>query len=355
MQSSFKKIAIGTVFFVITIIVAVVGYLFFGWSLLEAVYMVVITIFGVGYGEVKPLESPSEKIFTIFVILAGTSSALYIVGGFVQMIAEGEINRAFEAQRKKNTIANLDSHVIICGFGRIAQVMAAQLSEAAQGFVIIDNHGERIAIAESLGYLVKEGDATDEDILRSVGIERAQVLATVLPNDATNVFITLTARELNPGLLILARGELPSTEKKLRLAGANHVVLPATVSGVRMASLITRPTSNDFLEQKDRQNSLNDLLSQIEVQIDELTLSAPSPLVGKTVRELKIRGKGAFIVVALRRSNGQLLSQPSSSLILNCDDTLVVIGHQAELPKFARYYQLNHSLHQRRSQERILN
>ncbi len=355
MQSSFKRIVIGTAFFVLTIIVAVVGYLFYGWTLMEAIYMVVITIFGVGYGEVQPIDTTSERIFTIAVILAGTSSALYIVGGFVQMIAGGEINRAFDAQRKKNTISNLNNHVIICGFGRIAQVIATHLVEAAQEFVIIDHNGEKIAIAEGLGYLAQEGDATDENILQSVGIQNAHVLATVLPNDAINVFITLTARELNPDLLILARGELSSTEKKLRLAGANHVVSPATVSGVRMVNLIARPTGTGFLEQKDQQNSLNDLLAQIEVQIDELTLSAYSPLMGKTIRELEIRGKGAFIVVALRRSNGLLLTHPHSSLILDCDDTLIVLGHQEELPKFARYYQLNHTLHQKVSQPRILN
>lgn len=353
MQNSFKRILIGTAFFVLTIIIAVVGYIFFGWDILDAIYMVVITIFGVGYGEVKPLESPSEKIFTIMVILAGTSSALYIVGGFVQMIAEGEINRALDAQRKKNTIANLANHVLICGFGRIAQVMAKQLADSGQEFVIIDNDSERIAIAESLGYLVQEGDATDEDILRSVGINYATVLATVLPDDATNVFIALTARELNPNLLILARGELPSTEKKLRLAGADHVILPATVSGIQMANLITRPTSTDFLQQKDKQNSLNDLLAQIEVQIDELIISNHSPLVGKTIRELEIRGKGAFIIVALRRSNGQLLTHPHSSIILNYEDTLIVLGHQEELPKFARYYELNHTLYHREAREKL--
>ena len=171
---------------------------------------------------------------------------------------------------------------------------------------------------------------------------------------AINVFITLTARELNPNLSILARGELASTEKKLRLAGADHVILPATVSGVQMANIVTRPTSTDFLQQKDQQNSLNDLLARIEVQIDELTLSNNSSLAGRTIRELSIRGKGAFIVVALRREDGELISHPSSSLILNCRDTLIVIGHQEELPKFARYYQLNHSLH-RRSEQRILN
>lgn len=344
MQGSFKRILTGAAFFVLTFVFAIIGYTFFGWSLLESTYMVVITIFGVGYGEVKPLETPSEKIFTILVILAGTSSAIYGVGGFIQMVTEGEINRAFDAQRKRNTIANLEDHVIICGFGHIAQVVAKQLAEADQAFVIIDNDGERIAIAESRSYLIQEGDATDENILQSVGIQRAKILATVLRDDASNVFISLTARELNPDLLILARGELPSTEKKLRLAGANHVILPSTVSGVRMANLITRPTSTDFLEQKDKQHSLNDLLAQIEVQIDELTFSADSPLVGKTVRELEIRGKGAFIVVALRRSDGQLLTHPQSSLLLNCDDTLIVLGHQEEVPKFARYYGLNHSL-----------
>ncbi|MEO1342311.1 MAG: potassium channel family protein, partial [Cyanobacteria bacterium J06635_13] len=246
MQSSFKRIAVGTAFFVLTIIVAVIGYLLYGWSLMEAIYMVVITIFGVGYGEVKPIESNSERIFTIALILAGTSSALYIVGGFVQMVAGGEINRAFDAQRKQNTIAGLKDHVIICGFGRIAQVMAIHLAETEQKFIIIDNDQDRIAIAEGLGYLTQEGDATDENLLQSVGIEHARVLATVLPNDAINVYIALTARELNPNLLILARGELPSTEKKLRLAGANHVISPAAVSGVRMVNLITRTagTSN---------------------------------------------------------------------------------------------------------------
>ncbi len=355
MHNSFLKIAIGTAFFILTIIIAVLGYISFGWTLIESVYMVVITIFGVGYGEVRPIAHTSERIFTIFVILAGTSSALYIVGGFVQMVAEGEITRAFDAQRKQNAIANLENHVIICGFGRIAQVMAKHLADASQTFIIIDNDRKRIALAEDHGFLIKEGDATDEDILQSVGINQAQILATVLPDDAINVFITLTARELNPDLKILARGELPSTEKKLRLAGANHVILPATVSGIQMANLVTRPTSVDFLQQKDQQNSLNDLLSRIEVQIDELTVAMGSPLVGKTIRELGIRGKGAFIVVALRRENGQLLSHPHSSLMLNSQDTLIVIGHQDELPKFARYYQLNHSLHQGRNQQRLLN
>jgi voltage-gated potassium channel len=343
MQDSFKKVMVGAIFFVITIIIAIFGYLSFGWSLLESVYMVVITIFGVGYGEVQPLTTPFQKIFTMLVIIAGTSSAVYGVGGFIQMVTEGEINKALEADRQRKTLANLENHVIICGFGHIGQVLAKQLEDTKETFVIIDNDPENLITAKNRSYLVQEGDATDENVLITVGIQKAKVLATVLPNDATNVFITLTARELNSDLIILARGELPTTEKKLRLAGANHVVLPASVSGLRMANLITSPSMVDFLAQKEEQSYLNDLLMQINVQIEELVVSNNSRLVGRTVRELEIRGKGGFIVVALRRGDEPLITHPNPSLLLNSGDILIVLGHQEDLPQFARFYQLNRS------------
>ena len=344
MQESLKRIFSGVIFFTITIFVAIFGYVAFGWTLLESIYMVVITIFGVGYGEVKPLETPAEKIFTIGVIVAGTSSAIYGIGGFISMITEGEINRAFSAQLQKKSIANLSDHIIICGFGHIGQVLAQQLDEAEQSFVIIDINNDTLELAQQKNYLTYLGDATDENTLLAVEIEKAKVLVTVLPNDATNLFITLTARELNHNLMILARGEIPSTEKKLKLAGADHVILPAAVSGSRIANLITRPTTLDFFEQDEGQNYLNDLLLQIEVQIDELTVNDSSPLVGKTIRELEIRGKGAFITIALRRHNGEIITHPHPSFLLNSQDTLIVLGHQQDLPQFARYYRLSRNL-----------
>jgi voltage-gated potassium channel len=341
MQGAFQRITTGAVFFTITIIIAVMGYTLFGWSLLEAIYMVVITIFGVGYGEVKPLETPLQKIFTILVIIAGTSSAVYIVGGFVQMITEGEINRAFDAHRRDQTISNLDRHIIVCGFGRIGQVLSRQLADIQNSFVIIENAPDRIAQAEALNYLVYAGNATDEDVLKAVGIERANALASVLSEDAVNVFVTLTARELNPALTILARGELPSTEKKLRLAGANHVVLPATISALRMAHLITRPNAIDFLTENDERSYLNELLSQIHIQMDELSVTADSSIVGKTVRDLEIRGKGTFIIVALRQASGEVILHPHHSLVLGSGDTLLVLGHEGDIPQFAQHYDLN--------------
>ena len=349
MQKPFQRIITGTVFFVTTLVVAVVGYTMFGWTLLNSVYMVVITIFGVGYGEVEPLESPAEKIFTILVIIAGTSSAVYIVGGFVQMLAEGEINRALDARRKSQGIESLAQHTIICGFGRIGQILARQLKEVGQSFVVVDHNSDRVTSAEALGYLAQQGSATDEDVLESVGITRAKVLATVLPDDAVNVFITLTARGMNPNLVILARGELPTTENKLRLAGADHVVLPAAISAQRIAHLISRPAALDFLEQKDERQHLSQLLAQVNVQIDELVVAPNSDLVGRTIKQIEVRGKGAFIVIALRRHQ-TTEAHPDQNTILNGGDTVIVMGHQGDIPQFAKTHALKRQMRYRGAQ-----
>jgi voltage-gated potassium channel len=350
MQESFKRIFIGTAFFSVTLVVAIIGYGLFGWTLLDSIYMVVITIFGVGYGEVNPLKTPAEKIFTILVIIAGTSSAVYTVGGFVQMIAEGEINKALDNHRKNQELEKLEQHIIICGFGRMGQILAHQMQEARQSFVILDRNSDRISQAEALGYLAQIGNATDEEMLQAIGIEKAQVLATVLPDDAANVFITLTARGLNSKLKILARGEFPTTEKKLRLAGADDVVLPATISALRMANLITRPTAINFLETKEERRQLNELLSHVDVQIDELAVPLGSPFIGKTIRELEVRGKGGFIVIALRKQNGTIIKNPAHNILLAKGDTVIVMGHQGDIPQFARANELKSKLRYRGSQ-----
>ncbi|MEM8543448.1 MAG: potassium channel family protein, partial [Cyanobacteria bacterium P01_H01_bin.119] len=200
---SSQRIVTGLVSFLLTVIVAVFGYVLAGWTLLDAIYMVVITIFGVGYGEVKPLESPALRVFTILVIVAGAISVAYTISGFVQSITEGEIHRALNLKRMNQEIENLENHVIICGFGRIGQMLAAKLIEERRRFVVIDNDSERITLARDRGYLMYQGNATDETSLQAAQIHRAAALATVLPSDAANVFITLTAREMNSSLMLL--------------------------------------------------------------------------------------------------------------------------------------------------------
>jgi voltage-gated potassium channel len=333
MKTSLKRILIGAIFFIVTLIVATLGYRLAGWSWLDAIYMVVITIFGVGYGEVRPILDPGLRVFTIFVIIAGTSSVVYIVGGFLQMITEGEINRVMGARRMTKEIEILDHHIIICGMGLL---LARQMIEAGRQFVVVDRDESRIEQAQSLGYLVRLGDASDERVLMDAGIQRATALATVLPNDAVNVFITLTARNLNSHLMILARGEQGSTEKKLLQAGANRVVLPAAIGATRMAHLITHPASLDFLAANNSLASLNEILSQVQVQLDELPILANSDLVGTSLGTVEVRGRRTFIVVALRRADGEMIVHPEPEVFLHEGDTLIVMGHRGDLPKFAR-------------------
>ena len=348
-QGSYQRIKTGVIFFATTIVSAILGYICFGWTPLEAVYMVVITIFGVGYGEVKPLESPLEKIFTILVIVAGTTSAVYIVGGFIQMVTEGEIHRVLNIQQRKRMISNLSEHVIICGFGQMGQVLAKQLHDAEQSFTVIDHDQERIASAEALGYLAHLGDASREEQLHEVGISRARTLATLLPDDAKNVFITLTARELSRSLQILARGEVPETERKLRLAGADHVIMPLTVGAIEMANLMMGSHHRDFINQPEERSYLNKLLASIDVQMDELMIPPNSPAIGRTIMEMEVRGKGGFIAIAIRRSDGRTILHPHPSQILSQGDALIVIGHQMEIPRFAERYQFSRKrLHFRR-------
>ncbi len=351
MRQSLKNILFGTACFLLIVVIAVTGYVLSGWSLLDSIYMVVITVFGVGFGEVGPM-TPALRAFTMLVIVAGYVTVVYIVGGFIQMITEGEFNRALGARRMTREIANLREHVIICGFGRIGQILARKLVESRIPFVVLDSNPDRITAAEARGYLVRLGNASDEVILENAGIQRAKVLATVLPDDAINVFITLTARNLNPDLMIVARGEFPSTEKKLRQAGADHVVLPAEIGALRMSHLITHPASLNFLETSDDRKTLNEMLAQVELHMDELVIPPGSQLIGTSVGTAAVRGRSSFIIVALQRADGTIIIHPSHDVFLHEGDTVIVIGHKGDTPRFAAEYALKRQMQYRGARHR---
>ena len=347
MKSSFQRILTGIVFFSVTLVIAVIGYILAGWTLLDAIYMVVITVFGVGYGEVNPLETAKLRVFTILVIVAGVLSVAYIVAGFVQLVTEGEIRRALHMRQMTQDIQSLVNHVIICGYGRVGQMLARKLRDDQQRFIILDQNPERINTAQEQGCLVYMGNATDETNLQAVGISRARALATVLPDDAANVFISLTARELNPQLMILARGTLPSSEKKLKLAGADQVVLPANIGALRMAHLISHPKAMDFFAQEDGRANLNELLAEIDIQVNELEVLPNSPLIGRTIGNVEVRGKGTFIIVALRHADGSVLIHPNNHEPLRQGDAVIIMGHQDDMPKFAQRRALTSQLRYR--------
>ncbi|MEW4526926.1 NAD-binding protein [Maioricimonas sp. JC845] len=336
MTTPLRKILLGTSIFVVATIIAVIGYWMAGWSLLESIYMVTITIYGVGYGEVRPIDEPRLMLFTIGVIVAGCTSAIYVLGGFVQMIAEGEINRVLGARRMTKGIERLANHVIVCGYGRVGQILARELSDAEQDFVIVDTDKDRLRQAEERGYLVVLGDATEEFVLESAGVERASVLACVLPDDVKNVFITLTAHDLNPQLEIVARGESPSSRQKLIRSGASRVVLPATIGAAKIAQLILRPTAESLLAGDAIEDRFNDELQQIGLNFCEVTIPDDSPLIATPLAELEAGSAAGWLVVAVRRADGSVERSVTPGAELRAGDTVILLGHCDSVPELRR-------------------
>ncbi len=310
-----------------------VGYMMAGWKMLDAVYMVVITVFGVGYGEAKPLESSALKIFTMCVIIAGCSSAIYVVGGFVQMVAEGELNRVLGVRRMSKGIEKLSNHALICGFGRVGQMLATELKTANYPMVIIDSNESRVQKAQAEGFLTVLGSASEDWTLQAAGIASARVLATVLPDDSANVFITLTARDLNPTIEIISRAESPSTEKKLLRSGANRIIMPALIGATKMARMITCPTEDELLAHVAGHSQFNDELKQIGLGITEVEIQPKSPLVGQTVGSVEIDGKGGFVMVAIKRADGSMVQKPTPEVLLGAGDVFIILGHEEGLPE----------------------
>jgi voltage-gated potassium channel len=240
----------GITFFVTTCIISTSGYVMAGWEWIDAIYMVTITIFGVGYGEVHPMESNALKLFTMCVILVGCSSLLYVIGGIIQLLAEGEIARMLGVRNQSRELDQLNDHTIICGYGRVGQMLAVELSNQDQPLVILDRTEARVEQARADGFLAVLGDAVDDDVLHRVRLLHAKTIASVLPDDATNVFITLTARDMCASIQIIARAESPCTERKLLRGGASHVVMPAAIGAVRIAQLATSKDDTASLPEK---------------------------------------------------------------------------------------------------------
>jgi voltage-gated potassium channel len=326
-----RKVYLGITVLLLIVLGSAFGYTLAGWSFIDAIYMVIITVFGVGFGEVRPIDTVTLKIFTMLIIIAGSAAVVYIFGGLVRLVTEGEIQRTLGHMKKTRSIDVIHDHAIICGYGRIGQILAQELSAMNHPFIIVDVDPERIASAEAVGYLCVRGSATEEECLLNAHIERAKVLATVLPQDTLNVFITLTARNLNRSIRIMARGEQPSTEKKLKQAGADEVVLPASIGAHRMANSITRPSIMQFLT--DEHGMVGQDLKYLGLEVDELTIQHDASFEGMKVRDIQKSMNAAFIVVALKQANGRVLRDHFHDHHMTEGDAMIVIGRSADMNK----------------------
>ena len=245
--SPLRNLATILVFLATVSLMATLAYMAAGWSALDAFYMVMLTIYTVGFTEVHPINTPYLHAVTIGLMFLGCTGMILMTGALVQLFTASEIRNLLGMNRVKSDIERLTGHVIVCGYGRIGAMLARELTEGDAPFVILERDEKRAEEARKLGFLCLAADAADEASLVAVGVARARALATVLPNDAVNVFITLSARSLNKDLQIIARGEAPSTERKLTQAGADKVILPTHIGAERIAELILYPATANLL------------------------------------------------------------------------------------------------------------
>lgn len=314
-------------------VAAISAYVFLcGWSLFEAVYMVITTIATVGYGEIRH-ESWLDRSVNVFVIVTGITAAAYTFGGLLQLVNEAQVRRLATRQPQMRKIEQLNEHVVICGFGRMGKMICEDLQRRGVAFVLIEQDPARVALADQAGFLVVQGDATLEEFLTKAGIERARSIVCALPSDADNVFVTLTAREMNEKLFITARAEQLSTEKKLKQAGADRVVAPHVIGAQRITSLLTQPTTVEILELVTGRQS-------VDLEIGELVIPDGAAICGQTLGQAHIRSKTGVNVIAIRRADGTLLVSPGGDVLLYAKDTVVFLGRTESIEGFRKQFGL---------------
>lgn len=299
-----------------------------GWGWHDAFFMTVITLSTVGYGEVRPLTVTGES-FTILLILLGVGGVAYTFSTLADYIVAGELNGFLRRQRMTREISKLRNHYIICGYGRVGQQVARGLRANNYDVVVIDAADARIGDFEEEGLHYVIGDAASDPVLQQAGIEHASGLCTCLPSDATNVFVVLSARTFNPDLFIISRGNQPESERKLRIAGANQVINPYTITGHRMAAQLLHPSVVEFLDVIVR-------AGELELRIEEIKIHEISSMSGKSLIECNVRGDTGVNVLAIRRHDGRLYTHFPSDFTLNVGDLLIGLGTQQQLSQLAQ-------------------
>lgn len=322
--NSLMRIAWGLVGLCAVCVAGIGGYMLAGWSLSDAIYMVAITISTVGFTEVRPLTTPWLRAHTILVIALGYVAVGYTIASLVALLAEEELRRLFGSHRMKRQIDALRQHVIVVGLGRMGLRVCTELEAAGVPFVVIDVGHDKLAEAERHQWLAVQGDATEERVLDEAGIKRARALVAAIPDDAINVFITLSARELAPDLQIFARAEMSTTEQKLKRAGATQVVLPAAIGAQRIVTMLTNPAVVTFTELVTNKATL-------EIELDELVVSPSGSFVSSTLRELDIGRKTGVVVVAVKHADGRVDFPPDGSKEFIAGDRVVVLGRRGDL------------------------
>ncbi len=311
------------------IAVGTAGYMFIeGWPLTDALYMTVMTVTTVGYGEVHHLDTKG-RYFTIALMLGGIFTLFYAAGEVIRAIVTGQVQLVLGGRGMEQALAGMKDHVIVCGYGRMGRLVCREFSAQRTPFIVIDRKEELLEGFKVAHGLAMLGDAASDEILLKAGVQRARALVTVLPSDADNLFITMSAHLLNEKLYIVTRAEDERGEQKLKRAGASRVVSPYTMGGYRVAHAVLRPTVVDFLDLAIRAEHL-------ELQIEEIQVQAASRLVGLSLKDSNIRQELGIIIVGIKQASGAMVFTPTPEQVMNAGDILIVMGNRNQLTQLER-------------------
>jgi voltage-gated potassium channel len=327
-----KRIKWAIIFLLSVFVIGIGGYMVIeGWNFFDSLYMVVITLATVGFGETHPLTFHG-RIFTIVLILVWAGIGFYALSTIIQPIIEGEIRKVLGRKKLEKEIRNLKDHYIVCGFGRMGSYISRELRNASVSYIIIEKDEYLREKLERENYLYLYGNASEDEVLIEAGVKKARGLVAVVASDADNVYITLTARQLNPNLFILARSTNESSERKLQQAGANKVISPYQMGAVRMVQAILRPAVLDFIEIAFHGKSM-------ELQCEEFLVKPNSSLVGSSLQEAEIRKNLGVIIVAIKETSGKMVFNPSRDVRINAGDTLITLGEKKDLVRLEKILQ----------------
>jgi voltage-gated potassium channel len=324
-----NNLKIALIAILILIVIGTAGFHFIeGWNVLESFYTTVMTLTTIGYGDFAP-KTRGGMLFTVMLVIFGVGTMLYTVGLVAQTMVEGRLTMLLGRGKMEKAIDKMKNHYIVCGCGRIGYLICRELAAEKVDFVVVDNNPEVIQKIGEDGFVYFRGDAIHDKCLIGAGIKRARGIVCVLPTDAQNLYVILTAKELNPDIWILSRSEEEESEHRLLRAGANRVMSPYTLGGTRMAMAILRPAMLDFIEITTRRQSL-------ELRMDELEICEGSPLIGKSLEESEIRQRYGLIIVAVKKESGKMIFNPVASYVIQSGDKLIALGEEDNVSKLSQ-------------------
>lgn len=330
----YKKIFLPALLLGIVFIVGIFGYRFIsGYSYVNAFYMTVTTVATVGFGEIEPLDTKG-RLFTAFLIISSFGTFAYAVTSLTKYVIDGEFNSFFKTRRMSDAINKLNGHVIICGFGRNGKQASTVLKKNNKRFVVVENKQDVTnQMTHRYHELVITGDATQDEVLIRAGVKRASALITTLPNDADNLFIVLSARNLNSKLTIISRASDDNSDVKLKIAGANNVIMPDKVGGAHMASLVMKPDVVEFIDYITGQGG--EAINLEEITYNEI----PESFKNKTLKDLEIRKKSGANIIGFRKGNGDYIVNPSADTPIIPDGKIFVLGTTEQIAKLKKMLQ----------------